>query len=90
MARKPKMPRIRSLGGSWKLEVVNKRMRTPCKRCRCTITANVRIKFVQDAFPFPETMVFCPACARKAVWRAVKAIKITVREFCTYLPPKET
>lgn len=90
MARKKKfkLPRVRSLGGSWSMEPVNARMRTPCKLCKCRITDGLRIKLVADAYPYPETLIFCPRCARRAIWRAVKSIKTDVRAFCQYLPPK--
>lgn len=83
-----KLPRIRSLGGSWSFEATTPRMKKPCTRCRHNVDTPLRVKFVQDAYPYPETMIFCLDCARRAVWRAVKVIKINVREFCQHLPPR--
>lgn len=88
-ALKVKLPKVRALGGSWKLEVVTARHRTPCKTCRQKIRTGHRVKFTMESYPFPETLIFCPACARKAIWRAVRLIKVDVRAFCKFLPKSD-
>ena len=71
----------------WKVEALAPRMRACCSACG-TVPQVFRVLEKTDAIPYPKTVIYCAACARKTIKARIRAQKELLLAFVTYAKEK--